>query len=274
MPFVFTIQNVPVGGDVVTLTMTDGNAVQREYSYTVLGSDTLQNISNGIKALVNADVYFTAIDQTTYPSQVGLEVSQVATNNYALFSGSLFIQINPFLLSPAYTMAFDEANNAFEGERSYQPENWCCLGTLLVSFKNGQCWTHDSSVYNNFYGIQYESSITGVFNENPLDKKTFMGIMEVSNAIWDCPAITTNIPSTNTVQQSNLISQDFALIEGQYNATFLRDINSPGGLINGDSLKGVYMIIQFRAQASIANVYTYLGLLKMRFTDSPLNINQ
>lgn len=271
MPYVFTIQNAPLTGDVATLAMTDGNAVQRAYEYTVQSGDTLQDVSDGIKALVNADIYFTAIDQTTYAGQVGLEVSQVATNAYALFSGTFFVALNPTVLSPAFTMAFDEANNAFEGERSYQPENWCCLGTLLISFKNGQLWTHDNTVYNNYYGIQYESTITGVFNESPLQKKTFMAIAEVANTVWDCPSITTNIPSTNTIQQSNLIVQDFAVIEGNNEASFLRDSNSQGGLINGDSLKGVYMIIQFRLSGAAASSYSYLGMLNLRFTDSSLN---
>lgn len=172
---------------------------------------------------------------------------------------------------PPFTMVFDEQNNAFEGERSYQPEMMTCLGTLFVTFKNGQLWTHDDNTFNNFYGVQYESNVTGVFNESPLEKKTFMGISEVANVIWDCPQITTNIPSTNTVQQSALITQDFTTIEGNQETTFLRDINSIGGLINGDSLKGIYMIIKFRAQENITSNFVYLGLLNMRIIESPLN---
>lgn len=175
----------------------------------------------------------------------------------------------------AFTMVFDEPTNSFEGERSYQPEMWCCLGTLKISFKDGQLYTHDSTTYNNFYGVQYESSVTAVFNENAIQKETFMGITEVSNTIWDCPEIYTNIQSIsqlNLPQQSNLITQDFELIEGNYVAPFRCDINSPGGILNGDSLKGLYVAVKFRAQVSQTSNLVYLALSQIRFTDSQLNV--
>lgn len=271
MPYIFTIQNTPAAGDVATLAMTDGNGVQRNYVYTVLENDTLQDISDAIKTLVNADTFFVAVDQTTYPTQVGLEVSQVATNAYAQFNGIMFIAPAPLNTSPAFTMAFDEIANAFEGRRSYEPENWGCLGTLLVSFKDGGCWTHDNPITNNWYGIQYESWMKVVFNENPLLKKTFMAISEVSNTIWDCPEISTNIRSANTVQQSNLITQDFSLIEGNYESDLKADQNSPGGIINGDSMKGNFIVVKFRAQDFQTNNFVYLALINMRYVDSPLN---
>ncbi len=277
MPYVFTIQNNPNAGDTVTLDMTDGNGLQRTYPYTVLDGDSLQTISDAIKALVNADTIFTAIDQTTVPGEIGLQVSQVATNSYELFAGSLSIVLNPALISPAYTMVFDEVNNAFEGERSYHPENWGCLGTLLISFINGTLWTHDSTVYNNWYGQQYESYLVCVFNENPFQKKAWISVSEVCNKIWDLPEIESSLNSIEPLgikQQSNLIVQDFAVLEGMPVASFLKDALSPGGLINGDSLRGFYLKTKFRAQTSQTTTYTYLGLIQVKFIDSPLNLIQ
>lgn len=175
---------------------------------------------------------------------------------------------------PAFTMAFDELNNAFEGERGYQPDFWCCLGTLLVSFKEGQLWTHDHpSSYNNFYGIPYESYITAVFNEGAMERKVFTNVSEATNKIWDCPEISTNIESTPGVKQSsNLIIDDFSIIEDEPNAAFLGDENSPGGLINGDSLRGYYLIVKFRIDASRASDLSFLSTIKVRAIDSPLNI--
>lgn len=274
MPYVFTIQNNPLPLDKITLSMTDGNGVSRDYEYTVQAGDTLQLISDGIKALVNADIYFTAINQTTFLAEIGLEVAQVATDSFALFSGIVFVTINPVVISDAYTMAFDEANNAFEGQRSYHPENWCCLGTLLISFLNGDLWTHDSAVYNNWYGVQYESSITIPYNENLLQKKAWISLAQVGNKTWDCPEIESSldsIPSLGLKQQSNLIEQDFAVLEGMPTASFLGDELSPGGLINGDRLRGFYLIVKYRMAAQRATNYTYLAATSVMFIDSPLN---
>src|SRR5690349_17780585 len=143
MPFVFTIQNMPTAGDTVTVDLTDGDAVSASYDYEVQQGDSLINISDALKTEINAGVLFTAIDQTTYAGQVGLEISQVTTNNYGDFTGEVTITYGENSIVAAYTMVFDEANNAFEGERSYQPENWTCLGVLLVSFKDGDLYTHD-----------------------------------------------------------------------------------------------------------------------------------
>lgn len=275
MPYIFTIQNNPNEGDIVSLSMTDGNGLQANYNYTVQVGDTLQSVSDSIKALVNAGVLFTAIDQTTVPGEIGLQVSQVATNSYELFAGSLTITLNPALVSPAYTMVFDEVNNAFEGERSYHPENWGCLGTLLISFINGTLWTHDNPVYNNWYGVQYESTITTLFNENPFQKKAWISVAEVCNKTWDCPEIESSLDSIEPLgikQQSNLILPDFAILEGMPTASFLGDSLSQGGIIEGDRMRGFYLKVKFRSQVSQTTTYTYLGLVQVKFIDSPLNL--
>lgn len=279
MPYIFTIQSNPTAGDIVSVNLTDGNLVQRTYSYTVLANDTLTDIVNGLDVLINADIYFTSFPQAVYPG-AGLEINQVATVNFNLFSGFVSIVYSADSYSPPFTMVYaeggsvDSRKNGFEGARSYHPDIMCCLGTLLVSWKNGTLWTHDSTVYNNWYGIQYESFIKVVFNENPLQKKTFMGITEVSSVVWDCPEIITNINAIQSLgvkQSSDLITQDFELIEGNYQATFRTDQNSISG---NDTMKGVYMIIKFRAQNFQTSNFVYIALLNMRIIDSPLNITQ
>jgi hypothetical protein len=176
---------------------------------------------------------------------------------------------------PAYTMVFDEPTNSFEGRRSYEPEMMGCLGTLLITCKDGNLYTHDDSSYNNFYGQQYESFITAVFNENTFNKKTFISLTEQSNIIWDCPEIYTNIDSIRQLslkQESNLITQDFTEVEGQWSASFLTDMNSVNGIVNGDSLKGSYVVIKFRAQASQTTELVFLALSSVYYIDSPLNL--
>ena len=172
-----------------------------------------------------------------------------------------------------YTLSFLETRDStegFESKYSAYPENLCCLDNLLVAWKSGALWTHDGAVYNNFFGVQYDSTITAVFNDFATAKKTFEALFQTSSILWDCPEITTNLTSYGTTKQSsNLVSSDFAKLEEEYSATFLRDSNSIGGINNGDTLKGQYIIIKLRATDSTD--FVFLNSVSVRYIDSPLN---
>lgn len=170
------------------------------------------------------------------------------------------------------TIRFNEKANAFTGFYDFAPDNILCAENQLFSWRNGLMYQHNNtSAYCNFFGTQYEPSVTKLYNKDLLQKKTWIGITEVGSRIWDCPEIYTSINSAGQKQQSNLITQDFAELEGQFSVSFLRDSNSVGGLINGDSLKGEYISIKFRVQASLASQLASLSLLSIVYIDSALN---
>ena len=75
------------------------------------------------------------------------------------------------------TISFEEASNGWSSRKSYVPENGISIDTKLYSFKNGLIWEHDkNSLYNNFYGIQYNSYLTLLFNEEFNSVKGFKTI--------------------------------------------------------------------------------------------------
>lgn len=170
-----------------------------------------------------------------------------------------------------FTISFDESKNAFESFYSYHPEMMGVVNTLLFTFKSGQIWKHaNNSTYCNFYGIQYNASITTVFNSGSLDKKTWISVMETGNTIWECPIIYTQMNSYGSIRQESLLkSYDFNTLESEYHASFLRDSNSRGGLLQGDSLKGGYMVIKF--EKTSPNYFVYLNSATTKFINSPLN---
>lgn len=171
-----------------------------------------------------------------------------------------------------YTMIFDEDNNAFEGFATFYPEMMGQLNASYFSFKNGQLWRHTKEApYSNYYGVQHESSITGVFGQDLINKKTWISLMTNGNALWDCPEISTQMDSEGTAglkQQSQLIPSDFEQIESEYHASFLRDQNSIGGLTDGSQLKGVYIVIKFRVNSPN---FVYLNIAAVKYINSPLN---
>lgn len=168
------------------------------------------------------------------------------------------------------TMGFDEARNSFTSPYSYAPECIVCAENTLYSFRNGRMYIHDvvtAGGMNRFYGATYDSYLTKAFNAGLLEKKSWESITEVANSIWDCPIIYTNYYSYGTtVQQSNLIAQDFEMLESTYNAAFWGDTNSIGGLL-GDVLKGNLIVIKFRA-TNPTSLSTLSGI-NLYFIDSP-----
>jgi hypothetical protein len=167
------------------------------------------------------------------------------------------------------TISFDENANAFESFYSYYPEFMGEINTTLFTFKNGDIWQHGTTPYCNFYGSQATASITTVFNSSSLDKKTWISVMETGSDVWACPLIYTQMDNGATKQQSELLSTDFVTLESEYQASFLRDSTSPGGLIEGDSLKGGYIVIKFENLS--ANSFVYLNSATTKYINSPLN---
>lgn len=179
----------------------------------------------------------------------------------------------PLIFSqPAATMVFDEDNNAFESFVTCYPEMFGQLNTSYFAFKNGQIWRHTKDApYSNYFGVQYESFITGVFGQDLINKKTWISLMTNGNILWDCPEISTQMDTEGTSglkQQSQLIPSDFEQIESEYHASFLRDQNSIGGLTDGSQLKGVYIVIKFRVNSSN---FVYLNSATVKYINSPLN---
>ena len=172
-----------------------------------------------------------------------------------------------------YTLSFLESRDATEGFESFlsfYPENMGAINNLFITFLDGNVWTHNNNTHCNFYDTQYGSSISAVFNDNALDKKSYLAIMQTGNTIWYCPSIISQLNSYgSTPQQTSLNAARFKLLEGQYNSAILRDANSAGGIINGDTMKGNYITIKF--QIDSASSFYYINTVSLKYNNSPLN---
>lgn len=180
----------------------------------------------------------------------------------------------------AQTLVFDEDRNRFESFLSLYPEMMCTIGNLLVSYRDGQAWTHDDEPnYNNFFGVQYPSSITLVFNDKMVAKKKDLAIGYISGGDkkWYCPEIFTNTINEQTKkrQESSLIEKDFKLEESVLTASLLRDKNSMAdskkALLQGDYLGGNFISVKFEISAS--NSKDLVSLIDPYITDIPSGRN-
>ena len=170
----------------------------------------------------------------------------------------------------AKNFSFNEQRNGYASFYDFNPEWAIGAEDITFSFVDGALYIHNNTgAYCTFYGTTYPAYITVVFNKNLLEKKTFLSVTEVANTTWICPSIYTNSYSYNTQRQdSNLIVEDFTTFEGQPSASFRRDVNSIGGIIVGDTLKGSLLVVKFQV-ASPTSLVT-LSSVTVTSIDSPL----
>lgn len=184
---------------------------------------------------------------------------------------------NGSITLPPYAIAFNEKNNSYGSFYGFNQAEWIVSAEEdFYCFLNGGLYFHDNNpdtnaaTYCNFFGTQYQSYITTVFNQQLMEKKTYISLAELASQIWECPLIYTNQYTYGTTQQqTKLIPQNFRILEGLYECSFMRDINSPGGWINGYAMKGSYLAVKF--QATNPEILATLMEIKLKYITSPLN---
>ena len=172
---------------------------------------------------------------------------------------------------PGQSIAFNESKNSWTSFYDIDADSIVCCENQLYSFQNGVLYIHNNSTAcANFYGTQYPCYIDVPVNDNLIEKKTFLSLAQVSPTVWECPSIYTNLMSYGTTpQQSNLVAEDFASLEGNWSASFWRDINSQKGQFNGDALKGNLIVIRF--QTTNPASFVYLSDVSVTYIDSRRN---
>lgn len=85
-----------------------------------------------------------------------------------------------------YTITYSPRVTGWTSYHSYLPEWMVSMNNYLYSFKNGNLYKHNSNtVRNNYYGQQYDSKITTIFNTDPSQTKSFKTIATNSSTAWD-----------------------------------------------------------------------------------------
>lgn len=151
------------------------------------------------------------------------------------------------------TLAYSESINRWTTFYSFKPDCGGYVFNQYITHYNGRLFTHNNNnTYGRFYNFNYPSEITMVYNQSPLQVKSFLSLIEQATTGWVPSEI-----STSLGQASSLNSTDITLKEGVYFMSFLRDSNSPGGLLNGDDLKGNW--IKMRLTESLTTKATLLS---------------
>jgi len=102
---------------------------------------------------------------------------------------------------------------------SYEPEWMIGMNSIFYSFKNGNIYKHwNNPSRNQFYGVNYPSTVTPIFNDNPIESKMFLTLDLEGTDAWDV-AVTTDL-------SEGFIDKDyFVKKEGVYYSNIRRYFN-------------------------------------------------
>jgi hypothetical protein len=260
------LNGTPKTGDVVNIQLTDSLSTTQTYSYTVLSGDTVEDIIVGLVADINGGVDFVA---TVIAGSPYSHLEVVSAYPLITVEGNAIIAYNTTGDVTPYNFSFNETRNGFCSFYDFHPEWATGANDMVYTWKDGEIWKHDDPTYCNFYGDQFGASLTTVFNSNLLIKKSWHSINEIASGVWAVPSMYTNVKTYgNTSQESNLVDAEFTILEGNPSSAIKRDANSQGGKINGDFMKGNYLVAKFEKQN--ASNYITLSEVSVRITDSPL----
>ena len=117
----------------------------------------------------------------------------------------------PSPVDTEYTLSYSQTAKGWPSFYSYVPDFMLGMNNYFYTFKGGNVYQHNANeTRNNYYGIQYNSQITSVFNEAPLQNKIFKTFNLESDNAWQ-------INFQTDLQNEGLIESDwFVKKEGSY----------------------------------------------------------
>ena len=118
------------------------------------------------------------------------------------------------------TVSYSDGVKGWPSRFSYIPEFMTGLNSYLYSFDGGNLYRHNTNpLRNNYYGVQEKSTITGVFNDSPLEIKLFKTMSFESDASWNVVNLKTDLSS------GSMLFSDFEQKEGEW-FTYIRQNSS------------------------------------------------
>ena len=130
------------------------------------------------------------------------------------------------------TIAFSEFSKGWESRYSFVPELATSLNNKYYTFKQGNLWLHNQEdvARNNFYGVQYQSTIKFLLNDSPSAVKKFKTLGYEGDEGWSASYINTNLQKGSVSTFVEKEGKWFNLISGK--ETYL---DLPGYEDNWDS---------------------------------------
>lgn len=155
------------------------------------------------------------------PGSFQISIKEIERNMYAGYDGVGGVH------------AFQPMIDRWTSMYSFRPEYMGMVANQLVTFKGGKPYVHNSQTANNFYGVQYDSSVSLVHTEaQNVTKKYYATFVEgdtpnVIHVRTETPVVQSSDIRSGTYDPRTGINGDFSVKEGVSYAPILRDRLSP-----------------------------------------------
>ena len=116
-----------------------------------------------------------------------------------------------------YTISYSEPVKGWPSFYSFLPDYMMGMNGFFYSWSGGNLYRHNTNtVRNNYYGTQYTSTVTSVFNMEPMSIKLFKTMSYESDDRWECTSLFSDLNS------GSMLSTFFEEKEGEW-FTYLRE---------------------------------------------------
>ena len=113
-------------------------------------------------------------------------------------------------MSNVYTLTFSEGVKGWPSFYSYVPEFMLGMNQYLYSFNGGNLYRHNTNaVRNNFYNVQYNSTIKSVINNQPLENKLFKTLNLEGDNPWSA-VLDTDLQDTGFILSDRFVKKEAA----------------------------------------------------------------
>jgi hypothetical protein len=117
-----------------------------------------------------------------------------------------------------YTLTYSETSEGWPSFYSFIPDWMIGMNNYFYTFKGGNLYRHNvNALRNNFYGVQYNSRMTSVFNEAPLENLLFKTLALQGDDSWEA------LPIETDIQNSGYIEKDWFEKKEQVYFAFIRN---------------------------------------------------
>tara|TARA_R110000803_G_scaffold192624_1_gene255509 strand:- start:344 stop:1150 length:807 start_codon:yes stop_codon:yes gene_type:complete len=92
------------------------------------------------------------------------------------------------------TLSYSQDVTGWPSFYSFIPDYMVGMNSFFYTFRGGNLYRHNTNLTrNNYYNVQYNSTITSVFNREPSTIKLFKTMSYESDDAWECTSLFTEI---------------------------------------------------------------------------------
>jgi hypothetical protein len=212
---------------------------------------------------------------STFFRDIPLKTSDVICGYYDIYN-MLMISVKNGHSGTSETIGFDTEEGKWKGFFDVNPDVYFHTDDVMYmvegnSFTKSTKLPDDSIPRSSFFGVTYPSEIELVFNENPQEPKlwTVLALNVKPDALeWSSnelrfkdTGLIVELESENG-QRTNIIAEEFEFEDGVAYASIPFDINSEGGISNGDEMNSNQITAKLISTDS-NNIQ--LGVVRMKY---------